>query len=960
MINKFRNLSFIFVMIITAVCLSPASDLFAADESQEFVSICHRTEQVRMAIQKEVSVLRLVSGKEGEVRCYAIRPSELRQIEYLQIVEKDITTMKRGDFAGLDALKILDLEGNRITKLDASVFSDLNALQYLILARNPLTAIGLELVPLPNLKHVDFSACKLSSVSAKAFSSNHKLEAVFLAGNSLSELPEGLFSRNSSLQVIDLSRNLLKQLPVSCLSDRSSLKSLDISQNRIERIDDHQFLNQTELRVVNLANNPIITLQNNETLQKKFNANTGIILAKGQSFRRKQNNLNHSQSVAPYSQDHIFISTERVRTFVRNHWHLPLNIKIYFSSREQADLESPGRRAGEERLLLRQLEEIREAYRRAAFDFFEVQISFAGSGSSQKTPVLSFNKKQIGIAILLNADAKKADNRGLITDDQILELLADHFNRSHSIKWYSEETSAVLETALKRDFEKVTRMNDELQFDIIRFADLIDTATERSQKNHDKDFFTNSELIDVRFIQFRVLLTFQRLENTIARWKLAESDPAFPNRAEVRMLLSEASEVYRTHLDWFINTVVGGRATINILDKTWYHRNPIFKILDSEVPAGFFNLDGRLSTRIPSGAIRDLLERRLSLPFLYFLRETRFLDKNVSENDISKSPLREQMMQSKDKIRKNRQTLKKIEISYLRSFKELWDARIKNSVKFPLYQVVVGVAGWIGDTRLSHPSPAITDAQMDDMKAHLKPGDLIIERTDYYLSNAFLGGFWPHGILYLGPKEEWTKMTLADGTTLAEDPWIAEHITPHYRSEKDGRPALVMEAISEGVVFNSLEEAAQKDYIAIFRPKFSPQEQEAKIAGIIKRALKYYGRPYDFDFDFFTDDKLVCTELLYRAYHPDINFLIQKEAIRKPNPPIPGMIHKAGRDTMPAGEIAKLALYMLDHKAPDSSIGYGGQLLEFVRLYMKEGKGKPARIFSGDQGIQVLKQSLKQ
>ncbi|HLZ18581.1 MAG TPA: YiiX/YebB-like N1pC/P60 family cysteine hydrolase, partial [Smithellaceae bacterium] len=236
---------------------------------------------------------------------------------------------------------------------------------------------------------------------------------------------------------------------------------------------------------------------------------------------------------------------------------------------------------------------------------------------------------------------------------------------------------------------------------------------------------------------------------------------------------------------------------------------------------------------------------------------------------------------------------------------------------------------------------------------------LMIERTDHYLSNAFLGGFWPHGILYLGPKEEWSRLKLADGTTLAEDPWISKNILPNYYSAKDNRPALVMEAISDGVVFNSLEEAAQKDYIGIFRPKFAPAEQEAKIAAAIKRALKYHGRPYDFDFDFFTDDKLVCTELLYRAYHPDINFLIQKQAVVKPDPPVPGMIKKAGRDTMPANEIAKLALYMLDHKQPNASIGYTGQTLEFVRLYMKQGNGRYARIYEGAQGIEVLRRTLR-
>lgn len=960
MIHNYKKNLFIFIMICAMVCFFLAIEIFAAAALQDFVSICNRTEQVKTAIQKEVALQRFTAGEEGNVRCYAIRSSELKKIESLQIAEKEISSLKTGDFAGLHALKILDIEGNKIKSFDASVFSGLTALEYLILARNPLNTIGRELAPLFNLKRIDYSGCRLSSLSAKAFSANEKLEAVFLSENFLNELPEGIFNQNQSLQIIDLSGNRFRQIPLLFSSDQNGLKILNLSQNAVEKITSDQALNLKALRIINLSANPVENSNRRESLNGTFHSSTEIITSRDKNLKQSRYHFKDSDSLILDSNNHVLHSAEKLRRFVRNHWHMPLEIKISFSGDGQVDLRNPAQRAAEERLLFRQMDEIREAYRRAAFDFFEVQIHFTDPSSTQKTPTLSFNKKQIGIAITLCADSRGPDPPPLITDNQILELLADHFNRDNSIRWYSGETPQNLKTALKRDFEKVGRMDDELRFDMIRFGDLIDTATSRSRETHEKDFFSNSELIDARFIQFRAMLSFQRLENTIVRWKLAESDPHFPYRAEVRILLAEASEVYRTDLEWFVNTIVGGRSIINIFDKTWYHRNPIFKILDSEVPEGFFNVDGRVSTRIPGGAVRDLLENRMNLSFLNFLHDMRSLDKKVSANNIRQSPLDVQMNQGKERIRQSRRTFDGIHISYLRSFKELWDARIKNTVKFPFYHVMVGVAGWVGDTRLSNPSPAITDEQIADMKAHLKPGDILIERTDYYLSNAFLGGFWPHGILYLGPGEEWSKLKLSDGTTLAEDHWISEHILPNYRSEKDGRPALVMEAISEGVVFNSLEEAAQKDYIAVFRPRFSPREQEAKIAGIIKRALKYYGRPYDFDFDFFTDDKLVCTELLYRAYHPDINFLIQKEALKKPSPPVPGMIRKAGRDTMPAGEIVKLALYMLEHKEPDPSIGYEGQILEFVRLYMKQGKGKPARIFEDEAGIQILRRSLKQ
>jgi hypothetical protein len=78
----------------------------------------------------------------------------------------------------------------------------------------------------------------------------------------------------------------------------------------------------------------------------------------------------------------------------------------------------------------------------------------------------------------------------------------------------------------------------------------------------------------------------------------------------------------------------------------------------------------------------------------------------------------------------------------------------------------------------------------------------------------------------------------------------------------------VLEAISEGVVFTTLEHSAAADSIVALRPRRDPVEK----AQALLRAFRYMGRPYDFNFDFQTDSALVCTELVYKAYEPAPGF----------------------------------------------------------------------------------------
>jgi len=81
----------------------------------------------------------------------------------------------------------------------------------------------------------------------------------------------------------------------------------------------------------------------------------------------------------------------------------------------------------------------------------------------------------------------------------------------------------------------------------------------------------------------------------------------------------------------------------------------------------------------------------------------------------------------------------------------------------------------------------------------------------------------------------------------------------------------VIEALRDGIVLTSFEHSGNADYLAVLRPRLSV-EQKFKA---IMRSLSYYGRPYDYNFDFATDNALVCSELVYKAFEDSGNLSLE-------------------------------------------------------------------------------------
>jgi len=140
----------------------------------------------------------------------------------------------------------------------------------------------------------------------------------------------------------------------------------------------------------------------------------------------------------------------------------------------------------------------------------------------------------------------------------------------------------------------------------------------------------------------------------------------------------------------------------------------------------------------------------------------------------------------------------------------------------------------------------------------LQPGDVFITRHDDAMSNLFLPGFWPHAALFIGGPQERKVREIVE-------------VSDGIRSSSEANVRII-ESKKDGVLLRDLSDTLSVDAFVVMRPKLSKQD----INRVVNRALSHAGKLYDFIFDFSTSDRLVCTELVYRAFQGigDIDFTL--------------------------------------------------------------------------------------
>ena len=190
-------------------------------------NLCGRTPQIRDAIIAAVS---------GKTTCQPITNTDLAGITSLTVTnQSSLTTLKAGDFAGLNNLEKLDLNSNRLSSLPAGIFDNLTSLEYLDLSYN----YNLSSLPdgifnnLTSLKRLFLSYNKLSSLPADVFDNLTSVQRLYLIANELSSLPAGVFDDLTSVKWLRMSDNKLSSLPAGVFDNLTSLKWLDLFNNKL-------------------------------------------------------------------------------------------------------------------------------------------------------------------------------------------------------------------------------------------------------------------------------------------------------------------------------------------------------------------------------------------------------------------------------------------------------------------------------------------------------------------------------------------------------------------------------------------------------------------------------------------------------------------------------------------------------------------------------------------------------
>lgn len=143
------------------------------------------------------------------------------------------------------------------------------------------------------------------------------------------------------------------------------------------------------------------------------------------------------------------------------------------------------------------------------------------------------------------------------------------------------------------------------------------------------------------------------------------------------------------------------------------------------------------------------------------------------------------------------------------------------------------------------------DEVRDELARTLAAGDILLEKTPFRLTDKLIPGYWGHAAVWIGSEAELRHLGI----------WDHPVVSRFHGRIREGQ--VVVEALRSGVEMNSLERFLNIDSIGILR---QPGRSSEERAGTIIQALRQVGKPYDFNFDVESRERVYCSKLIYLTY----------------------------------------------------------------------------------------------
>jgi Leucine-rich repeat (LRR) protein len=188
------------------------------------------------------------------------QPDLFKHLIYLHLTDcQNVSIESMGFFQ----LEYLDLARNDLTKIPQS---DVNShVFYLYMSENLIENVtNSSLANLRNLKELDLSHNKITTIEPDAFSYFVMIKKIDLSSNKLEYLHPNLLNQLKTIYPLslNLSNNFLKSIDSEFFVNLRSLEKLDLSFNKIHLIEDDTFVNSAQLKDLYLNHNMNISLSN--------------------------------------------------------------------------------------------------------------------------------------------------------------------------------------------------------------------------------------------------------------------------------------------------------------------------------------------------------------------------------------------------------------------------------------------------------------------------------------------------------------------------------------------------------------------------------------------------------------------------------------------------------------------------------------------------------------------------